>query len=63
MSNEDEDEQFDPLPGIIASIDQSVQIVPHLARWAMALYESFTGAGFSEAQALELTANQIKGIL
>lgn len=50
----------DPLPALIAGIDQAIAMVPQLARYARALFDGLVDEGFTEAQALHLTANQIK---
>lgn len=50
----------DPLPGLIAGIDQMLAIAPHLARTAMGFYEAFRAEGFTDSQAVYLAAVQLK---
>lgn len=50
----------DPLPGLLAEIDQAMKMAPTLARWAMSMFSAFSEAGFSEEQSLRLTMNQLK---
>lgn len=54
-----EPEPDDPLPGLIAEVDQALRTVPMLAAAAWTMYESFTEAGFEPRQALYLTACQL----
>lgn len=54
------DDPIDPLPGMIAEIDQALEMVPQLARWARAMFEAFQKEGFTDDQALKLTAWNMK---
>lgn len=49
----------DPLPAMIAKVDQLAMEAPIVARCARAFFEAFNEAGFNEAQATYLTACQI----
>ncbi len=49
----------DPLPDLIANLDQAVAMAPHLAKMAMGWYDAFLGQGFDPKQSLYLTAVQI----
>ena len=53
-------EPDDPLPALMAAVDQGMMVAPTLARWAWALHKAFKAEGFSDEQALRLTMNQIK---
>lgn len=46
----------DPLPALRAEVDQAVAMSPELARMAGGLFRAFAEEGFSERQALYLTA-------
>ncbi|QEC47045.1 hypothetical protein FSW04_05225 [Baekduia soli] len=46
----------DPLPALVASIDQLVALAPHAARAARGLFDAFRAEQFSDSQALYLTA-------
>ena len=50
----------DPLPALIAALDQVLAMAPQLARVARGTFEAFTEAGFTESQALYLTAVQLQ---
>lgn len=55
------DEQpLDPLPALVATIDQAMKNAPILAKWAWAMFVAFKDAGFDDEQALRLTMNQMK---
>ena len=49
------DGPHDPLPAMIAGIDQMISTAPQLARGAYGLFTAFVGEGFTEPQALHLT--------
>ena len=51
----------DPLPALIAELDQALSMAPQLARMAMGYYREFEEAGFSSSQAIYLTACQLHG--
>lgn len=59
MPDEPQDGTHDPLPAMIANLDQVIATAPHLARVARGLFDAFTGAGFAEKQALYLTASHL----
>lgn len=50
------DEAREQLAGIKAMVDQAVEAMGELARGAFAYYEGLKNAGFTEDQALYLTA-------
>lgn len=49
----------DPLPALRAELDQALAMAPELARMAWGYYETFKAQGFSDSQAVYLTACQI----
>jgi hypothetical protein len=49
----------DPMPGVLADIDQAIAMMPLLAQYARGVFEAFLEAGFSEAQAMTLTRDQL----
>lgn len=49
----------DPLPQIRADIDQAIATIPELVPLAKAWYDGFVDQGFSDRQALYLTACQM----
>lgn len=51
----------DPLPALRAQLDQAVAHAPALAEAARSVFTSFTAAGFTDRQALYLTAVQLHG--
>lgn len=53
------DEPEDPLPDLIASLDQLLALAPELARTYRGYYEAFMARGFSDSQALYLSACQV----
>ena len=59
MADEPELNPEDPLPALVAAVDQAGATAGMLARLAGAHFEAFKEAGFSESQALYLTAAQI----
>ena len=54
-----DDEPEDPLPAIRASLDQMLMMAPEVARAARGWYDAFQGQGFTDSQALYLTAAQL----
>ena len=56
-----EHEPDDPLPALIAELDQAMAMSPLLARTARSMYDAFKGEAFADKQALYLTAAQILG--
>lgn len=58
MSREDINPE-DPLPALRAEIDQMLAMAPELTRTYRSYFEAFTDKGFSESQALYLTAAQV----
>lgn len=50
----------DPMPEMVAEIDQMIAMATHLARYAKGLFAAFKDAGFTDAEALYLTSRQIK---
>jgi hypothetical protein len=55
------DDEDDPLPALRAEIDQMLMLAPELVRSARAWFDAFQGEGFSDEQALYLTAAQLTG--
>lgn len=49
----------DPLPSMIAGIDQAVEMFPQFARYAWELFDALRVEGFDEDQALVLARDQI----
>lgn len=49
----------DPLPEIIAGIDQMVAMAPQLARAARGFYDAFKAEGFTDSQAAYMTMAQL----
>lgn len=60
MSERGSDSPLDPLPGLLAELDQMLKMVPQAARVARAYYDAYRGEGFSERQALYLVASQFR---
>jgi hypothetical protein len=52
----------DPLPALIAMIDQLVATAPQIARAARGLFDAFEAEGFGASQALYLTVTQLKDV-
>lgn len=50
----------DPLPALQAAIDQMVANAPLLAGAAWGVFQAFAAEGFTESQAIYLTAVQLK---
>lgn len=57
----DDDLPEDPLPKLRADLDQFAASAPELARAWRAAHQAFVAVGFSESQALYLTASQFLG--
>jgi hypothetical protein len=55
----DKDEPIDQLAVLRAQLDQMIAIMPEMARTAWAWFGVFQGEGFSDKQALYLTACQM----
>lgn len=53
---DEEDEQFDPIPAMEAQADQNAEMSPMIARQHRAFYDALRLQGFSEHQAIYLTA-------
>lgn len=51
----DEDEIEDPIPGMIAAIDQGLAVLPQQARALYGIYTTYAEAGFEHEQAWEIT--------
>ena len=49
----------DPLPALRAQLDQLIATAPEIARVALGFHEAFVTEGFSDRQALYLTAAQL----
>ena len=56
MNPDDHDEDFDPLPGYTAHIDQAIEMSGQMARLSYAQFDALTEAGFCYRQALYLVA-------
>lgn len=59
MSEHEDEMPHDPLPEIVAGIDQMLAMAPELARAARGYFDAFRAEGFSDAQAIYLTAAQL----
>lgn len=57
------DEAPDPLPGILADLDQAVKAMPLFAKYARACYDALREEGFSDSDALQLTRDQIDRVM
>lgn len=55
----DEMNPEDPLPDLIAALDQVIAMAPQMARTARGYFNAFVAEGFMEKQALYLTACQL----
>jgi hypothetical protein len=51
----------DPLPGLIAGIDQALKMAGEVARAHRAYYDAFIEEGFTERQALYAAVSWLKG--
>lgn len=54
------EEPHDPLPALIAEIDQALKMVPHQARAMREMYRALRAEGFAHKAALYLTACQFR---
>lgn len=54
-----DEEPHDPLPAILASLDQMAQTMPLLAKGSKAIYDSYLEVGFDEEQAFEVVLTYI----
>jgi len=61
MSEEDVPE--DPLPAMVAALDQLMMVVPQTAKAVHAVYTAYLEAGFSEGQAFEITMAYIHSLV
>ena len=60
--NEDDEAAEDPRDGLAAlcaELDQAIMLAPEQARLARAMFDAYAEQGFSDQQALYLTAAQI----
>jgi hypothetical protein len=53
------DEPHDPLPAMLADLDQALSMVPMLSSLHRGLYDGFRKEGFTDEQALRLTIAQM----
>jgi hypothetical protein len=60
VSEHEELNPDDPLPKLIADIDQMIATAPRLGQAAWGFYEGFRAAGFTDNQSLFLVAVQLK---
>ena len=51
----------DPLPAMIAALDQSLSVLPHLAHATWRCFEAYKAEGFTDSQAVYLAACQMHG--
>ena len=56
-----EDDPVDPLPGIIAGLDQALAMAGEIARIHRHMFDNFRAKGFSDKQALYLAACVVNG--
>lgn len=56
---DDDQQPDDPLPALLAALDQALSMAPQLARMARGYFDAFEHEGFTASQALYLTAAQI----
>jgi hypothetical protein len=55
MADEDRtDEPFDPMPGMVAAVDQLKAVAPQQAEGMFAVYKSYLDAGFDEDQSFQV---------
>jgi len=59
MRDDPSPDPADQLAALRASIDQMTAVAPELVRAARGWFDAFQGQGFSERQALYLTATQM----
>lgn len=57
------DDPHDPLPGILAAVDQALAMSAEISRVTRGFYDAFKDAGFTDAQALWLANAQFKNEL
>jgi hypothetical protein len=57
---DEEEEPIDPLPGLIASIDQMIQMSGQMARVVRAEYLAYLDEDFTHKEALYLAACRIR---
>jgi hypothetical protein len=57
--HDDDEDPVDPLPQLRAEMDQMIAIMPEIARTGFNWYRAFMGEGFSDTQALYLTACEL----
>jgi hypothetical protein len=50
----------DPLPKLLADIDQALVMLKERARYERGAFEAYVDAGFTDAQALYLTAQILR---
>jgi hypothetical protein len=55
------DEHFDPLPKMIADLDQALEMAGQVARMTRGHYEAFIEEGFNDKQALYLAIAYLRG--
>lgn len=51
----------DPLPAMLAKVDQQVAMAPHLAKAAKGFHAAFVAEGFQPHEAVYLVAVQLMG--
>jgi hypothetical protein len=56
----DDKPPHDPLPGMIAEIDQALEMIGQQARVTKAAFDAYIEEGFNEKQALYLAASFFK---
>jgi len=61
--DEDDEEPTDPIPGLIASIDQMLAIMPQQARAAHGIYTEMLDVGFDGDDALTITLEYVRSWL
>ncbi len=60
MSQFGEDsEPEDPIPALVAALDQLLMVMPQHAKAAFGIYTAYLDAGFSEEQAFSITQSYI----
>lgn len=55
-----ENEPVDPLPALIAELDQALKMAGQMARIVRAHYEAYLEEGFTDKQALFLAASNFR---
>lgn len=56
MPERQDNDPIDPLPGMIAALDQALEMAGEMARISRSYYLAYKEEGFSEEQALYLCA-------